>query len=175
MRLGWIFAALAALCVSSWLGPANAAPVYKAPPPPLDADYYPCAEICHNDLKTNPKHRKLEDEHTGIELHHAEDIRWCLDCHDADNRDVLHLQNGDKVEFTESYRLCGQCHGDKYRDWKAGIHGKRTGQWDGDKEYLLCAHCHNPHSPRYKPLKPEPPPEVPGRAGKPPHSPRAAH
>ena len=85
-------------------------------------------ENCHNDIKTNPKRRgSSTEEHTDIALHHAEDIRWCLDCHDADNRDVLHLQNGDKIEFTESYRLCGQCHGDKYRDWKKGIHGKRTG------------------------------------------------
>jgi len=26
----------------------------------------------------------------------------------------------------ESYRLCGQCHGTQYRDWRSGIHGKRT-------------------------------------------------
>jgi hypothetical protein len=40
-----------------------------------------------------------------------------------------------------------------------GIHGKRTGQWNGRKEYLLCAHCHNPHNPRFKPLPPKAPPE----------------
>jgi hypothetical protein len=142
---------------------ADAASQFRTPPPPLNPDYYPCMETCHKDIKPNRTPRKLTGEHTDIVLHHAEDIRWCLDCHDADNRDVLHLQNGDKVEFTESYRLCGQCHGDKYRDWKKGIHGKRTGMWDGEKQYLLCAHCHNPHAPRYKPIKPEPPPVVPGR------------
>jgi formate-dependent nitrite reductase cytochrome c552 subunit len=26
---------------------------------------------------------------------------------------------------------------------------------------LLCAHCHNPHDPKFKPLKPEPPPYRP--------------
>jgi hypothetical protein len=57
------------------------------------------------------------------------------------------------VPFTESYRLCGQCHGDKFRDWRAGIHGRRVGDWDGTKTYLLCVSCHNPHSPSFKGVK----------------------
>jgi len=48
------------------------------------------------------------------------------------------------VPFTASYELCGQCHGDKYRDWKVGVHGKRTGMWNGKKTYYLCVNCHNP-------------------------------
>lgn len=136
--------------------------VFAVPPPPLSEDYYPCAENCHNDQETDPTPRVLEEEHTDIKLHHAEQFRWCLDCHDADNRDKLRLQSGEKIDFSESYRLCGQCHGAKYRDWKKGIHGKRTGYWNGKKQYLLCANCHNPHNPRFKPLKPEPPPKVPG-------------
>jgi hypothetical protein len=27
----------------------------------------------------------------------------------------------------------------------------------------LCAHCHDPHAPKYKKIKPEPPPERPGK------------
>jgi formate-dependent nitrite reductase cytochrome c552 subunit len=65
------------------------------------------------------------------------------------------------VPFTESYRLCGQCHGDKYRDWRWGVHGKRIGNWDGQKTYFLCVNCHNPHSPKFKPLKPMPVPTKP--------------
>jgi hypothetical protein len=42
-----------------------------------------------------------------------------------------------------------------------GIHGKRTGSWNGAKQYLLCVHCHNPHSPHFAPLKPMPPPTRP--------------
>ena len=154
-------AVLCLLFAACWGSAPAAGPEFKTPPPPLDPNYYPCAENCHNDMKTDPKPRKLADEHTSIVLHHAEDVRWCLDCHDAANRDVLHLQNGEKIPFSESYRLCGQCHGDKYRDWKVGVHGKRTGLWDGEKQYLLCAHCHNPHSPAYKPIAPEPPPVLP--------------
>ncbi|MBK8725056.1 MAG: hypothetical protein IPL96_03095 [Holophagaceae bacterium] len=41
------------------------------------------------------------------------------------------------------------------------MHGKRVGQWNGERTYLLCVHCHNPHSPRFKPIKPLPPPQRP--------------
>ena len=37
------------------------------------------------------------------------------------------------MSFAESYVLCGQCHGEKLRDWRAGVHGRRTGQWNGHK------------------------------------------
>jgi hypothetical protein len=113
-------------------------------------------------MTPNPKRRELTEEHTNIQLkNHAEKERWCLDCHDLKNRDKLRLVSGEQIDFTESYRLCGQCHGDKYRDWRTGIHGKRTGQWNGKKQYLLCAHCHNPHNPRFKELQPKPPPMRP--------------
>ena len=56
---------------------------------------------------------------------------------------MLRLANGTLVPFEESYRLCGQCHGDKYRDWRAGVHGRRVGSWNGEKQYLLCVHCHD--------------------------------
>lgn len=101
--------------------------------------------------------------HEDIVLQHDEAHRWCLDCHDADNRDVLHLASGEPVPFAESYRLCGQCHGEKYRDWRAGVHGRRVGEWNGHKRYLLCAHCHNPHQPRFRALEPKPAPRKPER------------
>lgn len=84
-------------------------------------------------------------------------------CHDAENRDMLHSASGELIDFSESYKLCGQCHGPKLRDWKAGIHGRRTGQWNGEKQYLLCAHCHDPHSPKFQKMKPEPAPIKPGK------------
>ncbi len=133
---------------------------FAVAPPPFTEGIFPCSD-CHEDIEPNRQRRELEEEHTDIELTHAAGQRWCLDCHDAENRDVLRLANGDTVPFTESFRLCGQCHGDKYRDWRAGVHGKRTGMWDGQKQYLLCANCHNPHSPRFKPLIPLPPPASP--------------
>jgi hypothetical protein len=137
-------------------------PKYFVPPPPFSEDIFPCSD-CHSDMEVNPERRELEDEHTEISamFNHASDQRWCLDCHNPDNRDVLRLASGNLVSFEESYYLCGQCHGTIFRDWKAGIHGKRTGEWNGKKQYRLCVHCHNPHNPRFKPLKPMPPPNNP--------------
>ncbi len=126
-------------------------------PPPFSEGVFPCSS-CHTpDLVVNRTPHVVEF-HDDIVLRHDEKNRWCLDCHDAVNRDQLHLADGRPVKFTESYRLCGQCHGTQLRDWKAGEHGKRTGSWSGVKQYLLCVSCHSPHSPRFKPLKPQAPP-----------------
>jgi hypothetical protein len=146
---------------------AVSAPVLASPPPhqeypvgspPLTEGIFPCSN-CHAGLEVNTKRRELKDEHTSIKLHHAEQERWCLDCHNAANRDKLKLADGETISFTESYRLCGQCHGNIYKDWKAGIHGKRVGYFKGGKRtYFLCVNCHNPHDPKFKPIKPLPPP-----------------
>ena len=134
---------------------------YNVPPPPFsNEDIFPCT-WCHEEMDVNYERRELVDMHDDIQLHHGPKERWCFDCHDAENRDNLRLANGTPVSFEESYRLCGQCHGTIYRDWRQGIHGRRRGFWNGAKSYLLCAHCHNPHSPAFQPLKPLPPPVRP--------------
>jgi hypothetical protein len=148
--------------------PSGPAPPIRVevPPPPFSEGVFPCSD-CHNpaDLPTNRTRRQLVDAHDDIVLKHDEEHRWCLDCHDADNRDRLHLAGGQPVVFEESYQLCGQCHGEKYRDWRAGVHGRRVGQWNGEKQYLLCVHCHSPHQPRFKPIEPKPAPDRPTRPG----------
>lgn len=139
----------------------------EVPPPPFSEGIFPCTD-CHNeqDLPTNRARRALVDAHEDIVLKHDEEHRWCLDCHDADDRDRLHLAGGQPVSFEQSYQLCGQCHGEKYRDWRAGVHGRRIGQWNGEKQYLLCVHCHSPHQPRFKPIAPRPAPDRPSRPGR---------
>jgi len=124
----------------------------EAKPPPFSEGIFPCMD-CHEDQK-DPTRRELgfHEEQQSVFDHDAEH-RWCLDCHDLVNRNVLRLASGAAVPFTESYRLCGQCHGDKFRDWRLGIHGRRVGMWDGAKTYLLCVSCHNPHSPAFKGVK----------------------
>jgi hypothetical protein len=134
-------------------------------PPPFSDGIFPCSE-CHKDLKVNRTRRVLTDMHTDINFAHDAEHRWCLDCHDANDRDHLHLASGELVSFEESYRLCGQCHGEKFRDWRAGVHGRRTGEWNGHKKYLLCASCHNPHQPHFKPIVPKPAPVRPTRPSK---------
>jgi hypothetical protein len=159
----------AAEAVQSQPSPSPAAPSgrqpaerVEVPPPPFSEGIFPCS-ACHADLPVNRTRRELSDMHTDIVLKHDEEHRWCLDCHDAENRDVLHLAGGERLPFDESYRLCGQCHGEKLRDWRAGVHGRRSGEWNGHRTYLLCAHCHNPHQPRFAPLEPKPAPVRAGR------------
>jgi len=135
--------------------------VFRVPPPPFsNEDIYPCSG-CHGDMEVNLERRELEDFHEDIQLDHGPKDRWCFDCHNPDDRDHLRLANGTLIGFDESYRLCGQCHGTIFRDWREGIHGRREGYWNGAKSYLLCAHCHNPHAPHYQPIKPLPPPVRP--------------
>ena len=134
----------------------------EVPPPPFTEGLFPCS-ACHGGMPVNRTRRTLADMHTDIVLKHDEEHRWCLDCHDANDRDRLHLAGGEQVPFEESYRLCGQCHGEKLRDWRAGVHGRRTGNWNGPRRYLLCAHCHTPHQPRFHAVQPKPAPQAPGR------------
>lgn len=132
---------------------------YAVEPPPFSDGIFPCND-CHANFPPNPVRRNLTEWHEDISamFDHDSQNRWCLDCHDLKNRDSLRLASGKLLDFKESYKLCGQCHGEKYRDWKVGVHGKRSGEWNGQKEYLLCVSCHNPHSPKFKELTPEPPP-----------------
>ena len=153
--------AFVAICLASIAN--GTSEEFPVSPPPLTEGIFPCSN-CHASMETNRKKRELKGEHTEIKLHHAEAMRWCLDCHDVKDRDKLRLYNGELIGFKESYRLCGECHGNVFKDWKAGIHGKRTGYFlsgAGKRTYFLCAHCHDPHEPKFKPLKPEPPPSLP--------------
>ena len=100
------------------------------------------------------------------DLDFSEENKWdmchnCLDCHNEENYTTLiRLAGGTLLEFEESntIRLCGQCHGDKLRDWNIGVHGKRTGDWNGQKKYVQCSDCHDPHATKFKKIRPDPPP-----------------
>lgn len=123
-------------------------------------DYFPCSD-CHEDEPTDRSVRDLEFEHDDISLAHGD--LWCLHCHEADDRDRLHLADESTIGFQESWRLCTQCHGQKLADWRAGVHGKRVGHWWGEKEYQTCVSCHRPHAPRFRSLEPRPPPLPPSQ------------
>ena len=138
---------------------ADAGHVAVPPPPFDDPTMFPCSD-CHEGDPGDPEPRDLM-EHAHIELRHDEENRWCLDCHLDVDRDNLRLAGGQPVEFAESYRLCGQCHGTQYRDWRNGAHGRRRGYFSGAQSYLLCVHCHNPHAPGFDPLVPLPAPVSP--------------
>jgi hypothetical protein len=90
--------------------------------------------------------------------------------HHTTKRNMLVDNFGDPVSFDQPQLLCGKCHGDKLRDWRDGIHGKRIGEFTtaGKKRWFTCTECHNPHNVQdghrnkgFVQLQPEPPPQTP--------------
>ncbi len=103
-------------------------------------------------------------------LQHGRGRIWCMDCHHNTQRNRLVDNFGDPVSFDQPQLLCGKCHGDKLRDWRDGIHGKRTGEWasTGKKRWFTCTECHNPHNVQdgarnrgFIQIAPESPPQLP--------------
>jgi len=138
--------------------PPEPAPVLL-PAPEIDDEYMPCSDCHEKGDPINREVRELEDEHDEMDFGHGD--LWCLDCHDAGKQEMLRRSGGELVELEDSWRLCTQCHGKKLADWRAGVHGKRTGHWWGPKEYRTCVVCHDPHSPPFKPIEPMPVPKRP--------------
>ncbi len=137
---------------------------FPVPLTPLPKTITPC-RACHGPEKDFPVNFKRRDDllvHKNLKLNHGGTRVWCLDCHNPDDRNyLLPLSDGKPIDFEHSYLLCGKCHGTKYRDWRNGIHGRRTGKWNGEKTYYRCVTCHDPHSPKFKPIEPMPPPKKP--------------
>lgn len=117
---------------------------------------YPCSR-CHGapNREPDPRERAFVEFHTQKVLKHGTQGGWCYRCHTKNDIDKLHLQDGTLVTFDQAYEVCGSCHGDKFRDWKAGLHGLTTGFWNGAEVRRSCPNCHDPHSPAFAPMKPE--------------------
>lgn len=136
-------------------------PPPEVPPRKDQLTFYPCSQ-CHEYWQTIPEPRKLMPVHE-VGLQHGQGRLWCLVCHDPDNRDQLQMIRGDKVDFNDAWRVCGQCHSSRQTDWYYGAHGKRVSTWDGKPIRYNCTHCHNPHRPPFMQRKPQAKPPV--RAG----------
>jgi formate-dependent nitrite reductase cytochrome c552 subunit len=107
----------------------------------------------------------LPKEHEDLVLKHGRNNRnnHCYNCHDPANLDHLLTRDGHQLELKDSPRLCGSCHGPTYRDWEVGIHGRTSGYWNrqmGEISRKNCTSCHDPHAPRFPPLKPAPGPHA---------------
>ena len=143
---------------------ADSSREFPVPIKPLPKTITPC-RACHGPEKDFPVNFKRREDllvHRDVKLNHGGVRVWCLDCHNPDDRNyLLSLSDGKPISFDHSYLLCGKCHGTKFRDWRNGIHGRRTGYWNGEKSYYLCVSCHDPHSPKFKPIEPMPPPTKP--------------
>src|ERR1017187_2324894 len=85
------------------------------PAPPFSDGIFPCSN-CHAGMPVDRTRRNLEAMHTDIVLKHDETHRWCLDCHDATNRDFLQLARVELVPCEESSRVGGHWHGERLRE-----------------------------------------------------------
>jgi hypothetical protein len=137
------------------MGPDGCATCHNGATVPFPKDKKPRLIAMHQDIVEN-----------SLQLMHGRGAMWCLDCHSATNRNKLLDRRGNEITFSQPQRLCGSCHGEKYIDWREGIHGKRIGEWKtgGKKRWWVCTECHNPHTVqtiRFKPINPEPPPPLP--------------
>jgi len=70
-------------------------------------------------------------------LQHGRGRVWCLDCHHTTKRNMLVDHFGDPISIDQPQLLCGKCHGDKLRDWRDGIHGKRIGDFTSTGQEAL--------------------------------------
>ncbi len=137
-----------------------------------------CSMACHNGEYVPYPENKLPRElkmhkdvvADALDLKHGRGAIWCLDCHHPAERTKLMDNFGNPISFNQPQRVCGKCHGDTYRRWRDGIHGKRIGMWDagGKKRWWVCTECHNPHDIQqgdrnsgFAQLHPEPAPMLP--------------
>lgn len=138
-----------------------------------------CATACHtgNYPPGFPKDNKPVPIPTMIammpelqDFSHGRGAIWCLDCHHPVKRNMLVNHFGEPISIDEPHLMCGKCHGDKLRDWRDGIHGKRIGDFtsEGKKRWFTCTECHNAHDVQhgelnrgFAQLEPEKPPQLP--------------
>ncbi|MBX7255623.1 MAG: hypothetical protein K1Y02_04600 [Candidatus Hydrogenedentes bacterium] len=120
---------------------------------------YRCSE-CHTSIQSPRHQNEFLGEHRNIVLDHGANL-YCVNCHHPVNRNAYVDHDGSEISSTTPALLCRKCHGPTYREWELGIHGRQNGYWDkekGERTKLLCIQCHDPHSPRFKAMKPEPAP-----------------
>lgn len=138
-----------------------------------------CGVACHNgkypvgfpkDNKPTPIPTMEAMYPDAKNFQHGRGRIWCLDCHHNTQRNKLSDHFGQPISFDEPQLLCGKCHGDKLRDWRDGIHGKRIGDFTstGKKRWFTCTECHNPHNVQdgarnrgFVQIAPETPPQLP--------------
>lgn len=137
---------------------------------------YNCMQ-CHKLLPAKWHYDRPMVEHENIHLDHGNN-RFCLNCHHATNRNAFADYDGSEIAEQDVVQLCAKCHGPIYRDWKAGVHGRRNGFWNKEKgvqTQLRCIQCHDPHQPKFQAMKPMAPLHYPQRAAGATAAKQAAH
>lgn len=140
---------------------AQEPPPFEVVPRQHSLLFYPCSR-CHQSMPGHPllvaaTRPPLPHPES---LNHGGDRLWCQTCHSLDDTDHLYTLRGQPVSFDDAYRICGQCHSHRERDWLFGGHGKRLANWQGERRLYLCTNCHDPHDPTIKPRKAAKPPPL---------------
>jgi len=160
------------------------APPFTVLPRKSAMDKFPCTN-CHDNVFVDRRVRQLKDEHQTLVFDHGGGRFWCYDaCHNGKDMNHLVSLRRTPIDYNRSYRLCGQCHFEREKDWAFGGHGRRAGawpqpakvplthsqllvkdrdtigKWQGVRVLLNCTACHDPHSPAIKSYVPSPPPPV---------------
>jgi hypothetical protein len=140
---------------------AGAAPFWVIPSK-KDPDIHPCAD-CHEWAESDLTPRALDEPHDNFALQHGLHGKgefWCFTCHHLDGDGGIRTIEGEKLDFDDAYVVCAQCHARQAKDWSYGAHGKRIGNWAGERRILNCTACHYQHRPAIKGRRPKPPPPV---------------
>ncbi|MCT4624706.1 MAG: cytochrome c family protein [Schleiferiaceae bacterium] len=111
---------------------------------------FPCSD-CHTVPVNQLQVEGQQKAHWDLKMNHAgEETMNCMTCHTEDNMDILHTGTGKEISFNDSYKLCGQCHSQQYKDWQGGAHGKQVKSWAPPRVSNTCTNCHNPHDPHFE-------------------------
>ena len=115
---------------------------------------FPCSK-CHQNYAPGVVTISQPREHRFLasSFHHMPQVKECRICHSYQNTDSLNLLDGTIVAYDQMNLVCKQCHGRVEREWQLGLHGRQWGQWNGAQSRVLCGECHNPHSPKFKPMQ----------------------
>jgi hypothetical protein len=160
------------------------APTFIVTPRKEKLAKYPCTK-CHDNSFVDRRVRPMVEDHRDLVFDHGGGRFWCYEaCHSGRNIDALVSLRGRPIDYDASYKVCGQCHAQREKDWHFGGHGKRAGAWNAARDIPLtaaellvtererigtwrngrvllnCTACHDPHSPSIKPFTPSPPPDV---------------
>lgn len=126
-------------------------PSFQVIPSTKDREMHPCGN-CHRWAESDPTPRPLKEPHNNFALQHGLHGRgqfWCFTCHDLSGDGNLRTLKGEPLDYDEAYLLCSQCHVDQGRDWAYGAHGKRHGNWQGERLVYNCTACHYQHAPAF--------------------------
>ena len=148
-RPGWSVLAMAALCIAALA--LSAAPAFAGQASTGELLYYPCT-TCHPvgaDLKPlHPLPNDFKGHQIVLEGHDklGKGEAACLACHDdpTKNPGMLKSIDGSLVDIStgDIATVCERCHSTKYKEFKAGTHGKH-------KPSCVAGGCHDPHTPQF--------------------------